>query len=98
MVIKTLAIPALLLLFINATPTFADCVDYHDYLHWVGRVDTQGACQTLVVSGSYAYVANGFAGLEVLDISNPGSPSIVANVGTSDFSIAVAVSGSHAYV
>jgi len=41
----------------------ADCIDYHDYLNWVGSVDTADICFGVAVLGSYAYVAEGNVGL-----------------------------------
>jgi len=34
-----------------------DCLDYGDYLHWVGAVDTPGYARGVAVAGNYAYVA-----------------------------------------
>ncbi len=39
----------------------ADCIDYAEYLHWVGRVDTPGEAPGIAVVGSYAYVADGIS-------------------------------------
>ena len=53
----------------------AQCIDYGDYLHWVGSVDTWHAYD-VAVSGTYAYVADesGQTGLQVIDISDPQNP------------------------
>ena len=61
------------------------CIDYGDYLHLTGSVDTPGSARDVAVSGSYAYVgtsaAYGFSGsLQVIDVSDPafgscGTPS-----------------------
>jgi hypothetical protein len=51
------------------------------------------------VSGSYAYVADWFAGLRVIDVSTPSAPVEVGSVGPwPGWSQDVAVSGDYAYV
>jgi hypothetical protein len=62
----------------------------------LGTCDTDSAYQ-VAVSGSYAYVADGVNGLRVIDISNPGSPTLRATCATT-IAFGVAVSGSYAYV
>jgi len=59
-----------------------DCIDYGDYLHWVGGSagEPEGA-SALAVMGDYAYVAcsvGNQGGLRVLDISVPTSVVIIA--------------------
>ena len=66
----------------------------------VGSAGTGSGPSSVAISGRYAYVAN-FCGstLQVIDVSNPASPSIVGSVGTGAKSpISVAVSGRYAYV
>jgi hypothetical protein len=60
-------------------------------------MDTQGAAYDVAVSGAYVYIADGSAGVQVIDITNPASPQIVGGVSTG-FAGGVAVSGSQAYV
>ena len=76
-----------------------DCIDYGDYLHWTGMVDTPPALPPhgVAVSGNYAYVADGF-GLQVVDISMPDSPALVGEVATPGAARGVAVAGNYAYV
>jgi len=77
----------------------AQCIDYGDYLHWVGRVQTPGYAYGVAVVENHSYVADGSSGLQVLDITNPESPVIVGSVRTpGQFQGGVAVIGSHAYV
>ena len=64
----------------------------------VGSVDTPGKAYDVAVAGSHAYVADGEAGLQVVDISDPASPRIVGSVDTPGEAPAVAVAGTHAYV
>jgi hypothetical protein len=60
--------------------------------YWSGQV------QSVASTGDYAYVANGWAGLEVLDISDLSRPRSVGGRASGRFAQAVAVSGHHAYV
>jgi hypothetical protein len=52
----------------------------------------------VTVSGTYAYVASQWSGLQVMDITNPASPRVVGSVDTPGGALAVAVSGAHACV
>ncbi len=36
-----------------------NCIDYADYMHITGSVDTPGYAHGVAVSGNYAYVADG---------------------------------------
>ena len=40
----------------------------------VGGYDTSGYALGVAVAGNYAYVADGDAGLQVIDVSNPANP------------------------
>ncbi|RKY93585.1 MAG: hypothetical protein DRQ01_04420, partial [Ignavibacteriae bacterium] len=57
-----------------------------------------GAAFGVAVSGSYAYVADWYAGLRIIDVSRPTSPQEVGFYNTSGNALGVAVSGSYAYV
>ncbi|MDW8114688.1 MAG: hypothetical protein RMJ34_07150, partial [candidate division WOR-3 bacterium] len=50
------------------------------------------------VSGSYCYVADGNAGLRIIDITNPNSPYEVGYYDTPGWAWGVYVSGSYCYV
>lgn len=52
----------------------------------------------IAISGEHAYIANGSAGLQVVDISTPVSLSVVGQVDTPGFARGVVVSGSYAFV
>ena len=52
----------------------------------------------MAVSGTHAYVADDYSGLQVIDITNPASPQIVGSVDTPGGAMDVAVSGTYAYV
>ncbi len=75
----------------------AECIDYRDYLHWAGSVDTPGGASGVAIA-LYAYVAAGSSGLQVIDITNPQSPQIVGSVDTPGGAREAAVSGTYAYV
>jgi len=53
--------------------------------------------QNVAVSGNYAYVATGQAGLLVIDVSDPANPQRVGGCDTNGPASAVAVSGGNAY-
>ena len=75
-----------------------DCINYEDYLHIVGSCDTPSEAYGVAVSGDYAYVADVYSGLQVIDIGTPGSPEIVGSIDTPGYAWGVAVSGDYAYV
>jgi hypothetical protein len=52
----------------------------------------------VAVSGHYAYVADGGAGLQVIDVSDPANPRRVGGYDTPGYAGGVAVSGHYAYV
>ena len=64
----------------------------------VGSLDTAGSAYGVYVSGNYAYLAGGNAGLKVIDISDPTSPQIVGSVDTDGSANGVYVSSNYAYV
>ena len=63
----------------------------------VGFCDTPGTAKSVAVSGQYAYVADGWDGVRVIDISDPENPF---EVGSCDAGHAwdICVSGDHAIV
>ena len=63
-----------------------------------GFVDTPGWSQSIYISGSYVYVADGSSGLQVIDISDLASPVIIGSVETPYYALGVYISGSYAYV
>ena len=63
-----------------------------------GGVDTPGAAMGVAMSGSYAYVADYYGGLQIVDIATPTVPVKAANAATSGDARGVAVSGSYAYL
>jgi hypothetical protein len=61
-------------------------------------VDTPGNAVGVAISGTLAYVADYYCGLQVIDIANPESPRIVGNVDTPGLVHGVAVGEAHVYV
>ena len=59
---------------------------------------TSGLAWGVAVSGNYAYVADGEAGLQVIDVRNPTNCVRVGGYDTSGYAKGVAVSGNYAYV
>jgi hypothetical protein len=63
----------------------------------VGSVDTPSGARDVVVVGDYAHVADSFAGVQVIDISDPTRPTIVGAVPTFR-ARGIAAAGHHLYV
>jgi len=65
---------------------FADastlCINYADYVHVVGGVDTPQYAQALALRGNLIYVADNSSGLHVVDVSAPNSPTLVGSMST----------------
>jgi hypothetical protein len=65
----------------------------------VGGCNTIAYAQGVAVSGNYVYVAEGGAGLEVIDVSDPANPRRVGGYDdTRGYARDVTVSGNYAYV
>ena len=65
----------------------------------IGTVTTGTNPYSVAVSGRYAYIVNyGSASMQVIDVSNPASPTVVGTVTTGTNPKSVAVSGRYAYV
>jgi hypothetical protein len=74
------------------------CIDYRDFMHWVGNANPPGSSQDVAVAEAYAYVASGASGLQIVDISNPRLPELKGGADTPSFANAVCVAGGYAYV
>lgn len=64
----------------------------------VGNVDPGGVAFKVVISGDYAYLANGTDGLRIIDISDPTTPVSVGNVDPGGTNFGIAVQGRYAYL
>lgn len=91
----------LLSLFIASplsSPLYAEeCIDYGNYIHRVGSLPTAEA-REVVLAGGLAYVADGYSGLKVIDVSIPSNPRLVGSTDTPDFAFSIAVSGALACI
>jgi hypothetical protein len=64
----------------------------------VGSYDTPGLSYGVQVVGNYAYVADLTSGLQIIDISNPATPTLKGNYDTSGNALDVQIVGNYAYV
>ena len=86
-------------------PATAICVDYGNYIHWLGGNPAIGIGafeEDIVVVGTLAYLAADGNRLQIVDVSNPASPTLLSSLvltGTgTPRATGVAVVGSTAYV
>jgi len=83
---------------LSSTAHATDCIDYSEFIHWLGAVDTPRESMGVTMEGHLAYVADSFS-LQIMDISNPHHPTIIGAVDTpGGFAQRVAVSGDYAYL
>ncbi|MFM6593469.1 MAG: hypothetical protein ACKPJH_13045, partial [Dolichospermum sp.] len=64
----------------------------------VGTYDTSGYATDVQVVGNYAYVGDGYSGLQIIDISNPAAPTLVGTYDTPDGARNVQIVDNYAYV
>ncbi|MDH6107236.1 hypothetical protein NWP22_15435, partial [Anabaenopsis tanganyikae CS-531] len=64
----------------------------------IGGYDTPGDAMGVEVVGNYAYVADRYAGLQIIDISNPANPARTGGYDTYGRALEVEVVGNYAYV
>jgi hypothetical protein len=57
-----------------------------------------GVALDLKVSGHYAFLANGYAGMTVCDVSNPTNPISVGSIASLGYPRGIAISGEHAFL
>ncbi|OGC92833.1 MAG: hypothetical protein A2W25_01230 [candidate division Zixibacteria bacterium RBG_16_53_22] len=50
-----------------------------DSMHEVSKLYLQGQGRDIEVNGNYLYLADGFAGIQIIDISNPFNPALAAS-------------------
>ncbi len=69
------SVAAAILLAFSLLPGIApaECIDYGDFIHWAGSVDTPGSAAGVDLSDdlAYAFVADGSSGLEVIRLADP---------------------------
>ena len=64
----------------------------------VGNYNTPGNAYGVQIVGNYAYVADFYSGLQIINISNPAAPTLVGNYDTSSIALGVQIVGNYAYV
>ena len=64
----------------------------------VGNYNTPGNAYGVQIVGNYAYVADFYSGLQIINISNPTAPTLVGNYDTPDYALGVQIVGNYAYV
>ncbi len=64
----------------------------------IGYADTPGGAVGITVSDSVAYVADGFGGLQIVNVSNPVNPRIIGSADTPGNAEDVFVSDGKAYI
>ena len=64
----------------------------------LGGVSTVGGAKKVVINGNYAYVADSFSGLAIIDISDPTNPGVPTYMETTGEALGVSVRGDYAYV
>jgi len=63
----------------------------------VGNITTSCATDVSVV-GNYAYVADNYGGLKIIDVSNKANPIVIGNTATKLYARGITVIGDYAYV
>ena len=63
-----------------------------------GGCDTPGSAQDVAVDGDLAFVADGTAGLQVLDVTAPKTPFVLGNLPTGGDAFGIDVRGDRAYL
>lgn len=61
-------------------------------------IDGYGSCLDVVVQDSYAYLADGYGGIKIVDISDPASPVLLSGAETGEYASHLDISGNHLYV
>lgn len=64
----------------------------------IGAYNTAGNARGVTIEGRYAYVADYSAGVQIVDIADPESPTLVATYNTASYAKSVWVDGNYAYV
>jgi hypothetical protein len=65
----------------------------------IGQIQTRGYCEALVVRDSYAYVADGEAGLSIYNVSDPSNLRLAGSImDTLNLAYGVSLAGHYAYL
>ncbi len=86
--------------FLTAGPGWAqECLEYADYLHWIGSTDVPlAAAYGVGLAANHLCVADYGHGVKVYDVSSPGRPRLVSTVSTPGAARGLATRGNFAYV
>jgi hypothetical protein len=85
----------LFVVFLSLVVLFSFKGEAADTIAWV---DTPGNAFAVHVSGSYAYVADDYAGLTVINVADAQNPTIVGSLDTPGYTHALTVSSGYAYL
>jgi hypothetical protein len=71
------------------------CLDYSEYLHWAGCLQSPGWADEIALQGALGYLANGSddgddGSISVLDLTDPRSPHIMSTLATPGFAVDIA--------
>ena len=86
-----------------ATTAFWDVASGQLKLHpfeltLAGNCDTPGEANSVVVSGDYAYVADGSSGIQVIDISDPTDPTSAGTFDTIEMAFDLVINDEKVYL
>jgi len=76
----------------------AEADDWEETLGPIGSYDTDDNVWSLTISGNYAYLADGYNGLVIVNIEDPSNPTFVGSYDTDGYPYDVTISGNYAYV
>ena len=83
---------------IVSVPNGVETSPFAEEPYAVREVATASSAVDMAVSGNHAYIAELGGGLQIIDISNPASASVVKTVDSDGWARGVAVSGNYMYV
>lgn len=90
---------ALLVFTILPGIAISDCIDYRDPVNpLISSIQTPGHALDVSIEGEYAFIADNYAGLTVVDIADPLHPAIVATLPTPLPNSLLEVRDSRAYI
>ncbi|MFH0878433.1 MAG: hypothetical protein V2A34_01850, partial [Lentisphaerota bacterium] len=73
-------------------------IEYTQQCSTVASLDTPGQAWNIDVQGSYAYIADAYAGVRIVNIGDPLHPVEAASIPMTQYARDVKVAGSYAYV
>jgi len=90
-----LSLFALLLLAVLGLSQEAEADDWEQTLELVGSYDTDGEAYCVAILGNYAYVADYYNGLVILNIEDPTNPTFVGNYDTDGYAKDITILGNY---